>query len=118
VPSLDIEHQLIGVSLGRQRVASAGGVLDPGQAVGGAGSQARTHVDFGDDGGAVLVEQCIAAGVIAVEVGVDQVLDRQLGDLLDRALILSCSGANSESTMRTASLPTATVMLPPSPSSI
>ena len=57
-------------------------------AVGGAGGEPDPDIVLRDDDGAVLLEAFVAAGVVAVEVRVDHVLDRQRRDCLDRGLDL------------------------------
>src|SRR5262249_26361486 len=47
-----------------------------------AGGETEPDVVLGDNGGAVLLEVGIAAGVVAVEVSVDDVFDRQRRDRL------------------------------------
>ena len=53
-----------------------------------AGRKPLLDVGFGNDGGAVLGEGFVAAGVVAVEMGVDEVFDRQVRDRGNRGLDL------------------------------
>jgi hypothetical protein len=78
--------QAILISAGRQPVSGNRWRLVTGQAVGRAGGEPIAHVDLRDDGGAVLVKQRIAAGVVGVVMRVDHVFDREIGDLGDRRL--------------------------------
>src|SRR5215470_11001561 len=71
------------ISLLRDRIARRGGRFIAGGAVGCAGDKADPDVVLCDDGGAVLLEVRISAGVVAVEMGVDDVFDRQRRDRLD-----------------------------------
>jgi hypothetical protein len=62
--------------------------LRAGQPVGRAGGEADADVVLRDDGRALLVEQRVTAGVIAVIVGIDHVFDGQRRDFRDRRLDL------------------------------
>jgi hypothetical protein len=95
---------------------AAGGVLGAGDAVGGARGQTDPNIILRDDNGPVLLKGFIAAGVISVEMGVDQILDGQRRNRGDRGLDLVVERSELPAMMMP-SLPTATVMLPPCPSS-
>ena len=78
------------------------------EAIGRAVLETKREIAVGDDGGLVLGrELAIAAGMIAVEMGIDDVFDR-----------LAAVCLNSVSTWITASSPHAATILPPWPSSM
>jgi hypothetical protein len=67
----------------------AGRHLRASQAVGGvSGGETDSDIILRHDGGAVLVEQRVSTGVIAVVMRVDQILDGQRRELLDGGLDL------------------------------
>jgi len=106
------------VGLLRDRVARNRRGLVTGRAIGGAGDEADADVILGDDGGAVLLENGVPARVVAVE-GVLTIYLIGSGEIaLMAALISSDSAANWVSTIMMPSVPTATLMFPPWPSSI
>ena len=70
------------------------------------------------DGGAILAERLVAAGMIAMEMGDDEVADRLAGQRRDGGLDLAVQRRELAVHLMTPSSATATVMLPPSPSSI
>jgi hypothetical protein len=60
------------------------------------------------------MEVCVSAGIVAVKMGNDELLDGQRRDLLDRSSDLVVE-RRKLATMIMASVPTATVMFPPRP---
>jgi hypothetical protein len=63
------------------------------------------------------VKKLVAAGLRAVEMGVDEITDGRPDSAAMAALILSWGGASWLSTMMMPSFPTASTMLPPRPPS-
>ena len=76
------------ISLLRKRFRCPRRRLVAGKARRGAGGKAEPDIVVRHDRDAVLGEVVVSAGVVAVEMGVDHVLDRQGRDRLDRSLDL------------------------------
>jgi hypothetical protein len=63
------------VGVGRQCFRGSGRCFVAGEAVRGASGKSDADVILRDNGRAILVEQRISAGVVAVKMGVDKILD-------------------------------------------
>ena len=85
----DLErHRAADIGLFRQCAGRDRRRLVAGDPVGGAGGETHSDIILGDDSGPVLLERLVSAGVIAMEMRVDQILDRQRRDRADRRLDL------------------------------
>jgi hypothetical protein len=106
------------IGFGRDRIRVRRWALVVVEAVGGACKQADPHIVLRHDDGAVTMERRIPAGLLAMEMGTTRYFMGRFELLVMAALIPSCRGASSASTMMMPSSPITTRMLPPWPSSM
>ncbi len=87
-PAIEPDLEGAGVAFRRQRARRRRRRFHARQPVGGPGRKALPDVDLGDNLGAVLGKRLVAAGVVAVKMGVDEIFDRLVRDRRDRGLDL------------------------------